>query len=131
MSTARPVERLFELLEGGGGAQYLGEPVTQLEHALQAAALAEAAGADEALVIAALLHDIGHLLPGEPHERNGAERSFLPLVESEIGQEFKSVGRRLFDQRPERLAPQRFVMRSEKLLKSIDRHVRVIGRNDL
>ncbi|RYY92919.1 MAG: HD domain-containing protein [Comamonadaceae bacterium] len=45
-----------------GGAQYSGEPVTQLEHALQTAYLAEQAGADDELVTAALLHDLGHLL---------------------------------------------------------------------
>lgn len=45
-----------------GTAQYSGEPVTQLEHALQSAYLAEQAGADDELVTAALLHDLGHLL---------------------------------------------------------------------
>ncbi|MFO1324076.1 MAG: phosphohydrolase [Burkholderiales bacterium] len=45
-----------------GGRHYDGEPVTQLEHALQAAALAEENGASAALVTAALLHDLGHLL---------------------------------------------------------------------
>ena len=45
-----------------GHEQYSGEPVTQLEHALQTAALAEAAGADDELVTACLLHDLGHLL---------------------------------------------------------------------
>jgi phosphonate degradation associated HDIG domain protein len=45
-----------------GGARYSGEPVTQLEHALQTAWLAEQAGADDELVTAALLHDLGHLL---------------------------------------------------------------------
>lgn len=44
-----------------GAEQYAGEPVTQLEHALQCAALAEADGADDELVTAALLHDLGHL----------------------------------------------------------------------
>jgi phosphonate degradation associated HDIG domain protein len=44
-----------------GAEQYSGEPVTQLEHALQCAALAQAEGADDGLVTAALLHDIGHL----------------------------------------------------------------------
>lgn len=44
-----------------GGEQYAGEPVTQLQHALQCAALAEAEGADDELVTAALLHDLGHL----------------------------------------------------------------------
>ncbi|MDP3221935.1 MAG: hypothetical protein Q8M96_02250, partial [Rubrivivax sp.] len=45
-----------------GHEQYAGEPVTQLEHALQTAALAEAAGADDERVTACLLHDLGHLL---------------------------------------------------------------------
>ena len=45
-----------------GHAQYSGEPVTQLQHAKQAATLAEAEGADDELVTAALLHDLGHLV---------------------------------------------------------------------
>jgi phosphonate degradation associated HDIG domain protein len=45
-----------------GGRAYEGEPVTQLEHALQTAARAEDEGAAPALISAALLHDLGHLL---------------------------------------------------------------------
>ncbi|NBQ87477.1 MAG: phosphohydrolase [Betaproteobacteria bacterium] len=45
-----------------GDEQYSGEPVSQIEHALQCAALAEAEGADDELVTAAFLHDLGHLL---------------------------------------------------------------------
>ncbi|HEY3179673.1 MAG TPA: HD domain-containing protein [Casimicrobiaceae bacterium] len=45
-----------------GGRAYEGEGVTQIEHALQTAAQAEAAGAPPALIAAALLHDLGHLL---------------------------------------------------------------------
>jgi phosphonate degradation associated HDIG domain protein len=45
-----------------GANQYSGEPVTQLEHALQTAHLAEQSEADDALVTACLLHDLGHLL---------------------------------------------------------------------
>jgi phosphonate degradation associated HDIG domain protein len=43
-----------------GADSYLGEAVTMSEHMLQAAQLAEAAGAGDDLVAAALLHDIGH-----------------------------------------------------------------------
>jgi 2-aminoethylphosphonate-pyruvate transaminase len=53
------IRRLFEKK---ATSMYGGEPVTQLEHALQTAALAEADGADAELVAAALLHDVGHLL---------------------------------------------------------------------
>ncbi|MEV7723298.1 phosphonate degradation HD-domain oxygenase [Streptomyces sp. NPDC087917] len=56
----RPLDLLAELFAGEGSAEYLGEPVTQAEHMLQAGALAEAAGAPDHLVAAALLHDIGH-----------------------------------------------------------------------
>ena len=45
-----------------GASQYSGEPVTQLQHALQTAHLAEQSGAGDELVTACLLHDLGHLL---------------------------------------------------------------------
>jgi phosphonate degradation associated HDIG domain protein len=57
-----PIEEILDVLERRGGADYGGERVTQLQHALQCAALAEAEGADAALISAALLHDIGHLV---------------------------------------------------------------------
>jgi phosphonate degradation associated HDIG domain protein len=53
--------------EQGSGA-YLGEPVSVNEHALQSAYFAEAAGASGALVLAALLHDIGHLIERAPDD---------------------------------------------------------------
>ena len=54
-------ETIGELFAGPGARDYLGEPVTIGEHMLQAGALAEADGAEAALVAAALLHDVGHL----------------------------------------------------------------------
>jgi [1-hydroxy-2-(trimethylamino)ethyl]phosphonate dioxygenase len=59
------VEQIIELFEKRGAAAYLGEPVSQAEHALQAACLAVQEGASDSLVTAALLHDIGHLLGPE------------------------------------------------------------------
>lgn len=56
------LEDIESLFTEHGGTQYSGEPVTQLEHALQTASLAEQAGGDDELVTAALLHDLGHLL---------------------------------------------------------------------
>ena len=53
--------------EPRGGAAYFGEPVSQLEHALQTAHCATQAGSPSELVLAAvLLHDIGHLLHDLP-----------------------------------------------------------------
>lgn len=59
MLTLADIEQLFAQR---GGEQYSGEPVTQLQHALQTAHQAEAEGASDELVTAALLHDLGHLL---------------------------------------------------------------------
>lgn len=56
------VDEIFTLFEGHGKAAYFGEEVSQEEHALQAAHFAMEEGAPEPLVVAALLHDIGHLI---------------------------------------------------------------------
>jgi len=53
------IERLFR---DHGHVEYAGEGVTQQEHALQCAQLAEQAGAAPDLVTAAFLHDLGHML---------------------------------------------------------------------
>jgi phosphonate degradation associated HDIG domain protein len=56
------IQEIADLFERRGAEMYAGEPVTQTEHALQAALLAEQDGADASLITAALLHDVGHLL---------------------------------------------------------------------
>lgn len=61
---AGTVNEVMALLEHSAGSAYYGEPVSQLEHALQCAQLAREAGAAEEMVLAALLHDVGHLLEG-------------------------------------------------------------------
>ncbi len=59
-SRATIVEFLADILRRRGAESYLGENVTMSQHMLQAAYLAETEGASDALVAAALLHDIGH-----------------------------------------------------------------------
>jgi phosphonate degradation associated HDIG domain protein len=59
---ALSVSDICMLFARKGGREYDGEGVTQLEHALQAAAMAEAEGASPSLIAAALLHDLGHML---------------------------------------------------------------------
>ncbi|MEM8947457.1 MAG: phosphonate degradation HD-domain oxygenase [Planctomycetota bacterium] len=56
------VAEIRQLFISRGDSLYGGESVTQLEHALQAAYLAEQEGAAQTTIAAALLHDIGHLL---------------------------------------------------------------------
>jgi phosphonate degradation associated HDIG domain protein len=59
------MDRIFQVLEGRGSGRYGLSSVTQKEHALQAADLAAKRGLGDQLVIAALFHDVGHLLVGE------------------------------------------------------------------
>lgn len=56
------IDRIFALFRERGNEMYFGEAVTETEHALQCAYLAEQSGAAPELVAAALLHDVGHLL---------------------------------------------------------------------
>ena len=55
------VDEILSLYEKFGNEDYIGEPVSQIEHMCQCAQLAEASGADEELILAAFFHDIGHL----------------------------------------------------------------------
>jgi [1-hydroxy-2-(trimethylamino)ethyl]phosphonate dioxygenase len=68
-------EALMKLMSHRGGESYFGESVTVLEHCLQAAFLAQRESSEDALVVAALLHDIGHLLhqQGEDAAEDGAD----------------------------------------------------------
>ncbi len=67
------VEKVFALYEKYGDADYIGEPVSQIEHMSQAAALAEAEGFDDEVILAAFFHDIGHLCAddGEAESMDG------------------------------------------------------------
>jgi gamma-butyrobetaine dioxygenase len=60
MNADDAVRVLGEKFASEGAAEYLGEPVTQAVHMLQAAMLAERDRAEGALIAAALLHDVGH-----------------------------------------------------------------------
>lgn len=73
---ALSVEEILQLYETRGARLYGSEAVSQLEHALQCAVLAIEEQAPPALVAAALLHDLGHLLADVPH-RIGCEADDL------------------------------------------------------
>jgi [1-hydroxy-2-(trimethylamino)ethyl]phosphonate dioxygenase len=62
------IDEIIDLFQRHGDAAYHGEAISQTEHALQSAALAERQGAPDTLVVAALLHDIGHLLDGQDED---------------------------------------------------------------
>jgi predicted HD phosphohydrolase len=72
-------EGLALLIDGLAGLPYGREVVDQRTHALQTGWFAKQAGADDELLLAATLHDIGRARavatrwPDLPHERSGAE----------------------------------------------------------
>ena len=89
MLTLSSLDEVEALYADRGGLTY-GEGVTQLEHALQCAILAQDADAAPSLVVAALLHDVGHLLAPEgdmatddQHEITGA-RALKPLFDAAV-----------------------------------------------
>jgi 2-amino-1-hydroxyethylphosphonate dioxygenase (glycine-forming) len=95
VTSEQVVEEIMGLLAGPGSTLYYGEGVTQLAHALQCAKCAAAVTDDEEVILAALLHDIGHICDPTAeqmaaeigivdHEGIGArfllERGFSPKV---------------------------------------------------
>ena len=75
------VDGIEQLFARFGETSY-GENVTLMQHSLQTAAAAAAVGADDALVIACLLHDIGHMVQEADdeygvHDHGTAGRDYL------------------------------------------------------
>ena len=84
-TTEQKVDKLFDYMERRGQSFY-DEVVTQLEHALQCAALAKQNNSSPTLVTGALLHDIGHIILDE----HNADKAFLDidLNHEEIGAQY-------------------------------------------
>jgi len=87
MQTLNSVDEVFALLESGGGEAYFGEPVTVLEHSLQAAWFVQRKGAAGTLIAAALLHDLGHLIhtEGEDVASRGLDTQHEELGVAAVG----------------------------------------------
>lgn len=67
-SPQQVMESIVNLFAQHGDSNYGKEAVTQREHALQAAHFARSFNAPESVVVAALLHDVGHLLHDLPED---------------------------------------------------------------
>lgn len=108
------VDFLEDIFERRGGEEYLGEPVTMAEHMLQGATMAERQGQDEEIIVAALLHDIGHFTSefgtfsmddteDRFHEEAGAKvlERFFPTVVTDCVRYHVAAKRYLCATRPE------------------------------
>lgn len=80
-------EAVVQLMISRGGESYFGEPVTVLEHCLQAAFFASESGSPDTQIIAALLHDVGHLLhqEGEDVADQGVDTRHEELANQKLG----------------------------------------------
>ncbi|MGB7206329.1 MAG: HD domain-containing protein [Anderseniella sp.] len=105
---------IADIFERRGGEEYLGEPVTMAEHMLQGAHFAEKAGEREEIIVAALLHDIGHFTSefgtfsmndteDRFHEEAGAEvlERFFPSIVTDCVRHHVAAKRYLCATRPE------------------------------
>ena len=105
---------LGDIFERRGNEEYLGEPVTMAEHMLQGAHFAEKAGEREEVIVAALLHDIGHFTSefgtfsmddteDRHHEDAGAEvlAPFFPSIVTDCVKHHVAAKRYLCATRPE------------------------------
>ena len=63
MSAASQAASIIDILVKHGQSDYIGEPISQIEHSLQCAYLAAQNVADSQTIVAALLHDIGQIIP--------------------------------------------------------------------
>jgi 2-amino-1-hydroxyethylphosphonate dioxygenase (glycine-forming) len=100
-------DEILDLYEKYGGAEYAGEKVSQLEHMVQAAQLAEGQGYEEDVILSAFLHDIGHICvqasgAGEAAEPSHDKMDGFGVTDHEgIGAEF--LAKRGFSRRVVRL----------------------------
>ena len=105
---------LEDIFERRGGEEYLGEPVTMAQHMLQGATIAEKNGMPEVVIVAALLHDIGHFTsefgtysPDDTHDRHheeaGAEvlAAFFPTLVTDCVRYHVAAKRYLCATKPE------------------------------
>ena len=86
ISAFQIADEIIDLYQKHGGDEYFGESVTQLQHAFQSAELAKAQNCDDEMVLAAFLHDIGHICVAEQDAETMA--NYGVLNHEKIGAEF-------------------------------------------
>jgi phosphonate degradation associated HDIG domain protein len=87
------IDEVFELYAKFGNADYIGEPVSQMEHMSQSAQLAINEGFDDEVVLAAFFHDIGHIcvmnsLEGSDHVADSSMGGYGMKSHERIGADY-------------------------------------------
>ena len=110
----RVADEILAIYAARGGGAYFGERVSMTEHALQTAYFAQQANAPESLVVAALLHDIGHLLAQVPDD----------IADWTADAQHEAIGARWLAQRfhPEICEPVRLHVAAKRYLCATDAH---------
>jgi len=116
LSANNIVAFLQDIFDRRGGEEYLGEPVTMAQHMLQGATIAKNNGESELIIVAALLHDIGHFTSefgmfsmddteDKHHEDAGAKvlEAFFPTLITDCVRYHVAAKRYLCATRPEYL----------------------------
>src|ERR1700730_932256 len=106
------IEEILAIFHKQGSSAYFGESVSMTEHALQAAHFARTAAAPPALIEAALLHDIGHLVDDVPSD----------IADWTVDAQHEQVGSRWLAQRfgPEVSEPVRLHVPAKRYLCATD-----------
>jgi [1-hydroxy-2-(trimethylamino)ethyl]phosphonate dioxygenase len=107
-------DEIFAVFARRGSQAYFGESVSITEHSLQAAHAAQLQGAPSSLVVAALLHDIGHLIDDVPDD----------IAEWTVGAKHEEVGSRWLATRfgPAVYQPVRLHVPAKRYLCAVDAH---------
>jgi phosphonate degradation associated HDIG domain protein len=107
-------DEILAIFQKRGSGAYFGESVSMTEHALQAAYFARTSDAAPGLVLAALLHDIGHLIEDVPEN----------LDDWTVDAHHEAVGSRWLAQRfrPEVSEPVRLHVPAKRYLLATDTH---------
>jgi phosphonate degradation associated HDIG domain protein len=83
------VAEVFGIYERRGTDDYIGEPVSQIEHMSQCAELAEEAGHDREVILAAFFHDIGHIC--EAYDEGQDMDGYGHISHEKVGADFLRV----------------------------------------
>jgi phosphonate degradation associated HDIG domain protein len=114
-------DEIMNLYKSYGSQDYIGEPVSQIEHMCQCAQLAEKENYDDEVILAAFFHDIGHFCE---HIMDVEYMDEYGIVDHEkIGSEY--LGRKGFSERITKLVASHVEAKRYLTFKNLDYYNRL------